>query len=97
MHSYIDLYFSPEGTSPLEIADRVRRSSGLSFIRGPHDLVFEWKTVEEFRTILGKVHEALHGTGVLYRVQTITDASDRPEAMPWPPPLIAEPPPHPGF
>jgi hypothetical protein len=97
MHSYVDLYFTPEGISPLEISERLKRTAGLTFILGPHDLVFEWKTVDEFREILGKVHDALQGTGVTYRIETITDEPGFLEPVGWPPPLVGEPPTHPGF
>ncbi len=97
MHTFVDLYFSPEGVSPLDIADRVRKASGLSFIVGPHDLVFEWTTVDEFRDILGKIHTALKGTGVLYRVESVAEEPPVVEAMPWPPPLPRSPATHPGF
>jgi hypothetical protein len=97
MHTYIDLYFAPEGVSPLDIADRVRKASGLSFIIGPHDLAFEWTTIEEFHDILGKIHIALRGTGVVYRVETIAEEPAFIEPIPWPPPLSRGHATHPGF
>jgi len=97
MHSYIDLYFTPESVSPIEIADRVKRVAGLSFIIGPHDLVFEWRTDAEFHERLSGVHAALKGTGVLYRVETIADEPGFVEPVPWPPPLTRGDAIHPGF
>ncbi|MCI4340602.1 MAG: hypothetical protein L3K06_01585 [Thermoplasmata archaeon] len=96
MHTYIDLYFTPDGVSPLEIADRLRRHAELTFVVGPHDLVFEWQTVDEFRERLGKVHTALQGTGVSYRVQSSGDDSFVQPAA-WPPSLQSEPQQHPGY
>jgi hypothetical protein len=84
MHSYVDLYFTPESESPLEISKRIRDVAGLSFIAGPHDLAFEWTTEEQFRTILSKVHRALKGTGILYRVETVLDDPAFVEPVPWP-------------
>ena len=97
MHTFIDLYFAPDGISPLDVADRVRRIAGLSFIVGPHDLVFEWQTVEEFRDRLAKLHDALQGTGVSYRVQSASDDSMFVPPVAWPPSLQTEPQTHPGY
>ncbi len=97
MHTYVDLYFTPDGVSPLEIAERLRLHANLSFIVGPHDLVFEWRSVEEFQTILGKLHTALKGTGVTYRVQSTGDDPMFVEPTAWPPSLQAEPQQHPGY
>ena len=84
MHSYVDLFFTPESDSPLEISKRIRSAAGLSFIVGPHDLAFEWTTEEEFRTTLTKIHQALKGTGVFYRVETVTEEPAFVEPVPWP-------------
>jgi hypothetical protein len=84
MHTYIDLYFTPESLSPPEIRERVRATTGLSFIRGSHDLKFDWTTEEEFRAALLKIHEALKGTGVFYRVETVPDETGFVEPVPWP-------------
>ncbi len=97
MHSYVDLYFTPEGISPLEVSERLRKVAGLSFIIGPHDLTFEWKTVEEFREHLQVVHEALRGMGVMYRVETVPDDPGFVEPVPWPPPIHRGHTPHPGY
>jgi hypothetical protein len=97
VHTFVDLYFTPEGVSPLEVADRLRRQANLEFIVGPHDLVFEWGNVEDFRSRLEKIHKALHGTGVSYRVQSTSDDPMFVEPATWPPPLHAEPQQHPGY
>jgi hypothetical protein len=97
MHSYIDLFFTPESLSPLEISKRVHAHAGLSFIIGPHDLAFEWKTEEEFHALLSKVHDALKGTGVFYRVETIAEDPAFIEPIPWPPPMPRNDPFHPAY
>ena len=98
MHSFIDLYFAPENLSPLDLAERIRARTGLEFVMGAHDLAFDWATVEEFRGTLAKLHEALRGTGVLYRVQTVADEPTFVEPVPWPPPLHKQgPAPHPAY
>ena len=97
MHTYIDLYFTPESLAPLEIAKRLRHHAGLSFIIGPHDLAFEWKSEEEFHALLTKIHAALKGTGVLYRVETVAEEPAYIEPIPWPPPLPRHDPAHPAY
>ena len=97
MHSYIDLYFSPEGLSPLEVAERLRSAAGLKFIIGAHDVVFEWSTVDEFHDLLTRVHTALRDTGVVYHVETVADEPAFIEPVPWPPPIHRGSPLHPGF
>jgi hypothetical protein len=97
MHSYVDLYFASDGDSPLDIADRLRATAGLSFVVGSHDLAFEWDTVDQFRTTLGKIHTALQGTGVSYRVETVAEEPKFVDPIPWPPLLPRSPPTHPGF
>ena len=97
MHSYIDLYFSAEGISPLEVSDRLRAAAGMEFIIGPHDIAFEWHTVEDFRRKLNKVHEALKGTGVFYRIETVSDEPGFIEPAVWPPPMVGNNPTHPGY
>jgi len=97
MHSYVDLFFTPESESPIVISERLRRVAGLSFIIGPHDLTFEWRTEAEFQERLSKIHTALRGTGVLYRVETIADEPGFVEPVPWPPPLTRGDAIHPGY
>jgi hypothetical protein len=97
MHSYIDLYFAAEGVSPLEISKRLRASAGVEFIIGPHDVAFEWHTVEEFQVKLEKIHAALKGTGVFYRIETVSDEPGFVEPVVWPPPLIRGNVAHPGY
>jgi hypothetical protein len=97
MHSYIDLFFSPDGVSSIEVSERLRAAVGLSFIIGPHDVAFEWHTVEEFREKLDRVHTALKGTGVLYRIETVSDEPGFIEPVVWPPPMAGAHPTHPGY
>ena len=97
MHTYIDLYFTPESTTPFEIAKRLRDHAGLSFIIGPHDLAFEWRTEDEFHARIAKIHAALKGSGVFYRVETVPEDPGFIEPIPWPPPLPRNDPIHPAY
>ena len=87
MRTYIDLYFAPESASPLDLARRIRERAGLGFIIGPHDLAFDRTTVDEFRSTLARLHDALKGSGALYRVETVPEEPTFVEPVPWPPPL----------
>lgn len=97
MHSYVDLYFTPESVTPIEISERLKRIAGLSFIIGRHDLTFEWKDETEFQGHLVRLHRALQGTGVLYRIETVHDEPGFIEPVPWPPPLSRDDAIHPGY
>jgi len=98
VRSYVDLYFAPESVSPLDLAQRIRERAGLEFIIGPHDLVFEWTSVEAFRATLAGLREALQGSGVLYRVETVPEETTFVEPIPWPPPIRSgTPSPHPAY
>lgn len=97
MHTYVDLYFSPDDVSPLDLAAKVREVAGLEFVIGPHDLVFEWSAVEEFRATLARVHRAFAGTGIHYRIETVLDEPTFVAPVPWPPPLPGRATPHPGY
>jgi hypothetical protein len=97
MHSYVDLYFAANGASPFEVSDRLKSAVGLEFIIGPHDVAFEWHTVEEFRERLTKLHRALDGTGVVYHIETVSDEPGFVEPVVWPPPISRGTPTHPGY
>jgi hypothetical protein len=97
VHTYVDLTFTPEGVSPLEVAERLHRTAGLTFIVGPHDIVFEWADVEQFRETLGKIHAALRGSGVTYRVESTVEDPMFEEPTAWPPALHGGPTRHPGY
>ncbi len=97
MHSYVDFYFSPDGASPIDVAERVRDRIGLVPIVGAHDLVFEWSTVEEFRRVLRQLHDAVQGTGTKYRIETVAEDPQFVEPIPWPPAIHAGPSRHPAF
>ena len=97
MYTYIDLFFTPESDPPLEIAKRLREHAGLSYIIGPHDLAFEWATEEDFHERLGRIHRALKGTGIFYRVETVPEDPTSLAPIPWPPPMPRNDPLHPAY
>ncbi len=86
MITYVDLFFPSGGPTAADIARRLREEAGLSFLRGPHDLSFRWKTLDEFTTGIEKVHQALSGTGVIYRFVSHEDEPATPDDLiGWPP------------
>jgi hypothetical protein len=97
MHSYVDLFFAADEASSLEVSDRLQTLAGMAFIIGPHDVAFEWHTVEEFREKLSKLHAALKGTGAYYRIETVTDEPGFVEPVVWPPPAVQRNTLHPGY
>jgi hypothetical protein len=70
--TYLTLWFSSEGASPVEVVARLR-SLGFAALRGYHDHVYEWGRkveVEDVLQIANSVHETLKGLTVLYKLET---------------------------
>ncbi|MGC2034353.1 MAG: hypothetical protein WA761_02770 [Thermoplasmata archaeon] len=97
MRTYIDITFSSDGPSPIDLAERIRETLGLSFIVGSHDLMFEWSSAEEFRGRIEQVHDLLRDTGAYYRVQTAEEEPGRSPIIAWPPALTDGPQRHPAY
>ncbi len=85
MQTYVDLYFTWGKGSALDVAKTLETRLGLKFLRGRHDLVFEWKDVEEFREWTDRIHEALRGMSVYYRFITSTEEGEARWFVGWPP------------
>ena len=70
--TYLTLWFSSEGASPVEVVQRLR-SLGFTAQRGYHDHVYEWGrkvNLDEVLQIANSVHETLKGLHVLYKLET---------------------------
>jgi hypothetical protein len=70
--TYLTIWFSSEGSGPVEVVDRLR-SLGFEPLRGYHDHVYDWKRKIELGDILqltDKIHETLKGMNVLYKIDT---------------------------
>lgn len=95
MRTYVDVYFSANGESPVAIAEAVHHATGLHFVFGPHDLMFTWKDTQEFQVMIEKLSNVLKAKGVFYRFETRED--DDEEAAPpahqlsWPPVMPQSP------
>jgi hypothetical protein len=62
MKTYVKVYFSTEGPLSVEIAEKVKKETGLSFIRGEKDIVFKWETEAEGIEMVKKLYHAFEGS-----------------------------------
>lgn len=86
MITYIEVYFSTEGPVSTELAEKVQRETGLSFIRGRKDLAFKWATDKEFSDMMAKIHEAFRGSKAFLKFDTQEEESGPLQlAAQWPP------------
>jgi len=97
MRTYIDITFSSDGTVPTTVAARIHTIAHVMLLTGPHDIVFEWTTVEEFRTRIRAIHDALVGTKAMYRVVTEDQGEESAWYAPLPPSLRNLPHENPGY
>jgi hypothetical protein len=86
MLTYVKAYFSTEGPPSYEIAEKVKKETGLSFIRGDQDLVFKWKTDAEYLEMMKKIHFAFAGSKAFLRFATEEEVEGPgPYLIQWPP------------
>lgn len=97
MMTFVDLTFSPRGLPAGAVLDRLQRISGVSSVMGEHDLLFHWKTAEEFTGRLLAIHEALKGTEATYRIFTVEDSYQSKDPVAWFPSVDPEPADHPAY
>ena len=83
MRTFVDITFAAGGVTPAKVVERLSRVRDISFLKGPHDVVFHWETTEEFWQRVGAIHQALHGTGATYRLETIDDQAIASVVSPW--------------
>jgi hypothetical protein len=88
MLTYVDLFFPSTGAYASGIAKTAREKLGLSFLRGPHDLCFQWHQAEEFSQWAERIHEALKGTGALYRFESVKEEEHPLAFEGWPPMMV---------
>ena len=73
MKTYLTIWFSSEGSGPVEVVERLR-SLGFEPVKGYHDHVYDWKrepTLDEVLQLVNNVHHTLKGLNVLYKIETI--------------------------
>lgn len=73
MKTYLTVYFNSAGAKP-SVATDALLDLGFRPTRGPHDYVYEWgdaKDVNDLVWFADRVHAALEGTGVLFKLETV--------------------------
>ena len=72
MKTYLTVWFNSEGTSPLEVVEKLR-SMGFEPLKGYHDHIYDWKRNVELSDVIklaNMVHETLKGLKVFYKIET---------------------------
>jgi hypothetical protein len=73
MKTYLVVWFRSEGSTPLEVTQRLL-SLGFRPVKGNYDYVYEWDknaTVDDLVKFADKVHLTLKGLDVLFRLETV--------------------------
>jgi len=78
MKTYIVIWHSSEGENPLLVKQRL---TGLGFkpIIGYYDMEYDYHRevdLDDVMTLSVKVHETLHGSGVLYKLETVSSKGE---------------------
>jgi hypothetical protein len=97
VRTFVDITYTTGGASPAKVFERLFQVHDLTFVKGPHDVVFHWQTPKEFWDYVTAIHNALNGTGVNYRLETIDDEAFVPELSPWVGSFQQAEEAHPGF
>lgn len=74
MKTYLTVMFSSEGTTPSKVNDTLM-SMGFQPVTGNYDYVYDWGASANIKEIIwfgDKVHAALNGHKVLFKLETIT-------------------------
>lgn len=69
MRIYIELYFSSDGTDPLEILEKMK-DLGFDPVVGRYDFAKDYETPEEYKEIVNDLTQVLKGTDVRYSLTT---------------------------
>lgn len=72
MRVYIEIYFSSEGSNPLETLD-IMKDLGFDPVVGEYDFAMDYDTPDEYQEIVENLTEALEGTQIRYRLTTRKD------------------------
>lgn len=87
MRTYVDIYFSSAGASPMKVAELLKREIGLTFVFGEHDFVINWQTTEELFEVISRLNKVLAPMGVYFRFESHPDNEETEELREysWPP------------
>ncbi|WP_445474813.1 hypothetical protein ACT9XH_10655 [Methanococcoides methylutens] len=78
MKTYLLIWFSSDGASPSDVNRRLM-SMGFKPMQGAYDYVYDWSDnvdVDEILMFGDKVHLSLHGTGTMFKIETINGANE---------------------
>lgn len=73
MKTYLMVFFNSEGARPTEITDRLL-SLGFKPTTGNYDYVYEWGNKKDVKEVIwfgDKIHSALKGFNVLFKMETV--------------------------
>jgi len=73
LKTYLVVWFSSNGIRPSEVTQRLM-SLGFEPMQGSYDFVYKWEkrvSVDKVLEFGDKVFLSLHGTGVLFKLETI--------------------------
>jgi len=89
MITYVTVFFSSDGPSPLSLAEKLEKNVGIPFIRGAQDIAFRWKTLDEFRIYMNKIYDTFKDAHVFLKFETVEEI-DKPVHLlaQWPPPPV---------
>jgi hypothetical protein len=87
MRTYVDIFFTAGGASPMEVARKIKKEVGISFVFGEHDFVIVWSEVSELHKKISELSKALRGMGVFFRYESHEETPSEPEIREysWPP------------
>ena len=74
MRTYLVVWFSSDGMKPSEVTERLL-SMGFRPVEGEYDYVYQWGAIADVDDILrigDQVQYALRGSGILFKLETIT-------------------------
>ena len=74
MKTYLTVMFNSEGVAPSKVSDTLM-SMGFRPITGNYDYVYDWGAKASIKEIIwfgDKVHAALKGAKVFFKLETIT-------------------------
>ncbi|MCD6522695.1 MAG: hypothetical protein J7K68_03015 [Candidatus Diapherotrites archaeon] len=73
MRTYLTLWFSSDGTSPIEVEKKLREIGFVS-MTGSHDLEYIWDknpTVDDILALGNLIQKTLKGDKVLFKMETV--------------------------
>ena len=86
MITYVTVFFSSDGPSPLSLAEKLEDNIGIPFIRGQRDIAFRWKTLDEFKMYMNKIYDTFKDSHVFLKFETVEEVEKPVHLLAqWPP------------